>query len=175
VPGAAAGTHGGGGHGERLRGADGADDTESDAVPDDNPFLAALSALGQQPPDLAAPDRPAALVDTDPRGAGSSGGADQRTDSPDPALAPLVAGLLGVFGVGTASVHGAVDDVVTRALESRGLTGRPGGVRWGVATVYADPVQARLIRYVTDEVVAELADATDGAVRELRIKVARAR
>jgi hypothetical protein len=41
--------------------------------------------------------------------------------------------------------------------------------------VYADAVQARLIRYVSDELTDELSAATDGNVTGLRIKVARPR
>lgn len=124
----------------------------------DNPFLAALDALGHDtmPPEIDRPRRDVVpVVEED--------------------LAPRVDALLAGFGVSAGGVQLTVDDIITRLLDARGLHGRAGGVRWGVATLYADAVQARLIRYVADELTDELSAATDGNVTGLRIKVARPR
>ena len=74
-----------------------------------------------------------------------------------------------LFGIERSRTQDRVGELASRALHARGHQFSLNGLRWGVLTVVCDPLEARLISYSQDQVVAEIERELPGVVRRLNI------
>jgi len=74
-----------------------------------------------------------------------------------------------LFGIERSHTQDRVALIASRALQARGHLFRLNGLRWGILTVVCAPLEARLISYNQDQVLAEIERELPGVVRRINI------
>lgn len=92
-----------------------------------------------------------------------------------PGFSKSTAALLEGFGISEPGTRDGVTGLVASSLEGLGLDAEVGSFRFGVLTIDADPVTARLLRFETQRLLSVLAAAHPGEVHDLVVRVKRPR